>query len=385
MPRHAGRVRFLYKRIQAESGFDKTGKRDDIGTRVVVQAWSPILDFGLTDNLTIGIGFPRVSSNAARFDGSRFEKSQIYAENYADNRRSFSMNLVRQGLCVDVVDCDRRIDEGMALPVDVPVRLPGTNERVLVPKFMPVKEALRSLILNAAKQERGSTGWGDLEGALRWRLQNFSAERPVQAALTFSWRAPTGAFAAVPRAQRAIGAGVWEFGVGAGLDLRVREGLLLSASMGIEGSPFPSTRRLAGIADNRSLVTGACDAPNTGNNGDELCVPVPNPQRVEREGARQKLRVQGSAGLGTAHLLLRPFGLSAGMSFLRENQLRLGDELAPESSKTEIFAGASVDGLMWRTLIPLALDLEYSTPVAGRRQTLATGGLTATFKIYYRI
>lgn len=374
LPQQTIRMRLIHKTLFSDFGFTSQSERENPGVDVVVQALGFSTEVAVTDSLSIGFGLPFVYSNRAGFNDEKFKSSDIFATNYATYRQLFIDKLIKQGECKESESCRARFDAGMTLPVNVDFRVPSTNEGIVIPKDVPLRTTLEGLIVNAARQENGSTGLGDLQLGARLRVLKNTSAQPFALAVNSNLYFPTGTFANVPRAQRAVGRGVPELGIGVGADYYLTPEMVFSASYLGTGALASSLRKVTGVVNNNTLASGACDASGTGNNSDGECIPVASEQSYGRDGLRHTLHTDVS---------IVPFGLkmialSASYNLDIDSVAVNAGVADPREMQMSAIFGLTWTGLNNSTLIPLEVKLEYEEPFRGTNKLIATRVLSLT-------
>lgn len=376
LPQNVVRLRLPYNHVTARSGFDKDGKRQDLGLKLNAVASAFVLEYGATSRLTVQLLAPYILSNELGLDANRFRQSAIYREKAAAFAGGVAKKLQAQGICPSPAACSQLIESGYALPVDTAVTLP-TGEALTVKAGVPVKIYADALVVGAARPLAGRTGLGDVElGGLFSFVRTYNFGIAAGAGL----RLPTGSFADVPSGQRGTGRGTVDLGLRFNADASPTPGLWFSYQNQAELVLRKGKKRRTSLLDDSQL--NAADAASdasvaAGADG------KPNEQAYERRGVRNVGFVKVGWGLGNVAPALSLVGLQAQFKYaVQAEEFLDGVSQGPRQTSTAALGGVTLDGLAYQ--VPAQLAFDHEVPVSGANQTLATTVDLVTLKAFYK-
>lgn len=376
LPERTARVRVIHQTLFGEAGFSSAGVYTSQGVKVTANGVGVGADFALSSHLSLGVGLPLVYSNHAQMDAQTFGTSSEFDRIYISQRKQVAQKLVDIGTCSNVDVCIQRIERGESLPVEAKFRLPTTNELIILPAGVSLKEAVKSLILNGAQQKDGALGMGDLQAGLRYRLMDFSSSNLMQMSMQVGVVFPTGRYRDVTLSERAIGRGFTEVNVGISTDFKLNPFWMLSGSYTIDKAITQASRQRTFVLDNSSLANGTCDAAGQGNNWDGQCTPLSPYSIDERKGFRHYIIGQTSYSLSGISDSLKLWGVTGGLQYEHDSILVVDGEEFPQQSMLGGKIGVTLSGLAADQLIPLETYLELYVPLAGQNQVVAPYKIT---------
>ena len=381
LPEKVLRLRIPLRWVSADSGFDKDGKKLDLGLKLNLMASGLVIEYGITDALSIQVLAPVVLQNQAAMNGTKFKESSVYKEKYAGFIKQAAALYAAQGVC-EISKCIEIIEGGQRTAFATPLTLP-TGETLVVPAGVAVKDAASAFILNAAAPAKGRTGVGDLEvGA----LYSFAAENgplsdsAVYAAAGLGLRVPTGSFKDVPSAQRGTGRGTLDLGLRVNLDYNPADGVFISwqnqsEMMLAKAKKMKSSLVNASELNNADPTTAAAIAAGSDGKANE--------QTFSRNGVRNVGFLKAAWGVGNVAEDLACLGLNAQWKYDLESEERLNNVSQGARSKLYTLSlGASFDGLAEK--IPVQVDVDAEFPLGGVNKVLAAKVYGLTLKGYYK-
>lgn len=376
LPHNVLRVRTPLQSATGTYGYDASGKKTDMGFTLNVNAGALILEYGLTDSLSLQLLAPYVVRNSLALNGQKFGQSATYQEQADKFNTGVASVLAANGICADVPSCLNLIKSGYALPTDTPVTLP-TGESFTFKAGIPIQTYTDSLVKNAANPQNGATGLGDIEiGALYALVHDDSFIFSLGA----GFRLPTGKFTDVPSAQRNTGGGVTQFGFRVNVDWMAFSGFWLSWQNQTEAPLTAAKKHKSSLIDpnqpnSSDPTTDAAKA--SGSDGE------PNEQTYTVKGLRQKGTLRFEYGL--TDLGLMPLAIGAGYNYDLKQATELNGHA--NTNRAEIHSVSmllKLNGLTPNLMFPASVELEHDQPIKGKNIPLAAITNSLTLKLYYR-
>lgn len=357
LPERVMRVRLPLRFVTGDEGFDAKGEKQDLGLELNAFGTALVVEYGLTDLLSLQVLAPFVVQNKLGIDGNKFKQSNAYKSNFAQTKAQFAAGLQSAGLCGSATQCGALVDSGFEAPQAVP--LPSGETVGAGVRFNALAD---SLVTEAATPVEGDTGLGDIEiGA----LYAVVAEGPLYFSAGGGLRFPTGSFTDVPRAQRATGRGTLDAAVRTNLDYEVTRALYLSWQHQAEFSLMKGKKKVQSLLDSNKMLDKELD--------------------FERKGMRNVGFIKAGYGLGHISQVLRAIGVSAQWKYDIDMPTYLDGKLqdqGPHPKTYSVQVGMGIDGLAYR--IPLQVDIDYDMPIAGYNRAIAPTSLSVALKGYYR-
>jgi hypothetical protein len=381
LPERVFRLKAPLKFSWGNKSFDSKGNKVDNGLSISAGVLGIKLEYGITNDLSLQVGAPVVLQNRFGLNGEKFLNSEKGSAQVKKFLSGVAAKMQALGVCKSTETCNSLIQNNYVLPVRNVV-LP-TGEVLTVQNGVPVKTIAESLVANAIKPANGKAGFGDMEVGLLYSLINERGPisgQPIYVSTGLGMRIPTGQFEKVPAGQRVTGRGTLDLGFRLNLDYNPFPGVYFLAENLSETMLASGKKRRSSLISSTELNTA--DPTNAtlraaGADG------VSNSQKFERKGIRNLGFVRASWGLGNLSQDLKWAGLYTQFKYDFDGEERL-DGLA-QGEKRRLFSWQTAfifDGLAYK--IPAQLEFEYDTPVAGKNVSVATQGLTTTFKTYYR-
>jgi hypothetical protein len=378
LPEGVVRARLPFKSIQGEHGYDADGNKVDMGLALHATAGAFVLEYGVTDRISVQMVAPVIYRNELALSADRFRDSDAYATNHDKFIGTMASLLVgaRPQICPSFDACLELIDEGYALPVDRVVTLPS-GETLTLRRGVPLKLYADSAVVRAATPTDGRTGLGDLETGVLFAVLPTG---PLTYSVGLGLRYPTGSFADVPASQRGTGRGTLDAGLRQNLDYAVGRSVMLSWQNQSEVMLVKGEKKKTSLIDSSELNLAdptTSEAVSAGSDGED------NTQEFTREGVRNVGFLKAGLNLSAFSDDLRALGTYAQWNYNVDSQERLdGRALSDRKQTQSALAGIGVSGLSYQ--IPASLDVDYEVPTGGKNVALATSVVTMTFKAYYK-
>lgn len=380
LPINVARVRLPMKFVSGTSAFSSQGKKEDSGLQVSAAAGALVVEFGVSDAISLQFVAPFTAQNQVSMNGAAFQKTTVYKEKFDEFVNAAAARLADEGLCLSPEACvDEILNKNLTFPLDAPLTLP-TGETLVVRAGVPLKDVAASLVTRAALPGSGRTGLGDVELGALFALSDpkvglMKKDWPFNVSVGAGLRLPTGSFTDVPAAQRATGRGTLDLGLRANVDWRPLHSFVVSFQNQTELMLLAGKKKRSSLLDSAKL--NSADSSLAGADG------LANTSDYERDGVRQ-------IGFAKAAFALAALGESFSILVLNsqwkydfESRTTVGrQEYNPASELQSLQSGVTLDGL--KIQLPLQLDVDYEFPVSGKNRLLAPSTLTTTVKAFYR-
>lgn len=378
LPEGVLRTRIPYKSVSGSQGFAQDGSKVDSGFTLKAQATALVLEYGVSDRLSLQFVAPVVLQNSVTLDQAKFRDSAAYDSNNDRFLASMAALLASATprICPNFDACLKLVESGLALPVDRDITLP-TGEVLTLKAGVPLKTYADQAVVRAATPSDGQTGLGDLEvGALFAVLP----KGPLTYSVGLGLRAPTGSFAEVPSSQRPTGRGTLDAGLRQNLDLAVGRHVMLSWQNQSEQMLVPGTKNKTSLVDNTKLNLADPTTPAARAAGSDG---ADNEQEFTREGVRNVGFLKAGVNLGLLTSSLKSLSTYGMFNYNYDAEERLdGKALGGKKMTQSATVGGSVSGLSYQ--IPASLDVDYEVPTAGENTAIAASVLSTTLKLYYK-
>lgn len=226
LPEKVLRARYIRRNLVGNQTFEEGGNKKDIGIDAVINVNAYVLEYGLTDKLSLQLLIPQVASNQVTINAEKFSKSKAYAKRYQELMDEVVPFLISEGQCADAATCYEKINnQAYAIPTNSPIKLP-TGEDYTVQGGIPVERAAYSLITNAAKPQDGKTGISDILIAALYNVYNSQTQ---MFSVGGGLRLPTGK-GDDEKSYNRTGSGFTTLGIALKYDFRISDPLMLSFS-----------------------------------------------------------------------------------------------------------------------------------------------------------
>jgi len=226
LPEKVLRARYVRRNVVGNQTFEEGGNKKDVGIDAVINVNAYVLEYGLTDKISLQLLIPQIASAQVTINAQKFSQSKVYAKKYQELMEQVVPFLISQGQCTDEAQCYEKINnQAYAIPTDSSLVLP-TGEVYTVQGGIPVERAAYSLITNAAKPQDGKTGISDIMVAALYNVYNSHAQMFSVGA---GFRLPTGK-ADDEKSYNRTGSGFTTLGIALKYDYRIIDPLMLSFS-----------------------------------------------------------------------------------------------------------------------------------------------------------
>ncbi|KAB8033262.1 hypothetical protein [Fluviispira multicolorata] len=393
-----------------DQGFDSNAKSVSNGLDMSRWVNGIMLQYGLTNSISIGIGIPIVLSNQVSMDGNKLTaNSEMYERYYNKFVHELAVSYNSANLCTGgftVQQCIDEINGGkiMNATTTTPVILP-TGELLTIDSGSPIKDQIRNALLTASQPENGATGIGDLQFGILWSV--ISEESPIRhVPLYFSLggglRMPTGKFN-LANAMRATGGdntlltggGTYDAIFRMNLDYVATPGVILSWQHVSEYSLTKANLGRSSMLNNKNFNSNDPSVDQSGHTGDQQG----NIMTFSRKGLHHIGFLQAAWGLGNVSESLKWLGtftqlkyniaaqayLNGQPIYVMGDQFYLGDSsMHPDHGYEQYYSaaiGAKISGLPYR--IPGEISGEFEYPFAGKNRAIAPMNAKGTLTVYF--
>lgn len=388
-------------------GFDSKGNSVDNG--VYMSRWIEgfLIQYGLTNSISIGVGIPVVLSNQLSLDGNKVvANTESYKRNYDRVVEKIAEGLIQNGLCQGTSStqtCIDIINNGATLPNIANYHIPlPTGEMVIFNSGSPVKDQIRDLLLKVVEPSNGAKGIGDLQIGVLWSI--ISENSPIKSVPFYlsvggGLRIPTGKFD-IASAFRPTGGdntlitggGTYDAIFRINLDYVATPGMILSWQHMAEYSLTTAKLGRTSMLDNTKKNTAN---PFSEPKNDQ----VGNTLTFSRKGLHHIGFLQAAWGLGNVTEELKSLGLFtqakyniAAKAFLNNqpiytlsDQANLNDSsMHPDNGVEQYYSaaiGVKLSGLPYR--IPVELSSEFEYPFAGKNRMVSPMNSKTTLSIFF--
>jgi len=345
LPRGVLQLRFPYSVNNATEQYDADGNTKKIGADIDVTAMGYVLEFGITDKLSMQVGAPNFLKQEVTIDPTEFRTTAAYSAVFdaalEEHVKTYAAALVAQGVFPDAATASAAISSGT-------VSNPATGN----PLIADLRSGVDSAIVSAASAayEPGATGMGDLTVGF---LYNFLNSGMIQSSFGLGVTLPQGKFKDVPDNQIPTGRGVTEAGAQFNLDILPFSALTLSYQITVGKMVAPGKKTVSEVDVD-----------------------------YEREGMRQYGFARAGLAFGAISRFLSPFGVYYAMNFDKDSKVVVdGIEATDASEFNSTAAGVRVDLLPIG--VPVRLDFETVTPLSGKNDYAVTSK-NAQVKLFFR-
>lgn len=390
LPERVLRVRLPFVNTYGKDGFDQDGERKEMGFDVNIQATALVAEYGLSDRISLQFVAPYVYSNKLGLNAQNLRSNNFLFARERDRYVNSVANMLQErGQCANIEVCADLVANGnYTLPVEEIITL-TTGEEVLANSTDPAMIQIDRLLMRPIAPLDGKTGIGDLQIG---GLYNFLDNGVISLSTGLGLRLPTGAFADVPRGQRAIGGGVTDLGARFNFDYQPFRPLVFSVQYQVEQMIAAGKKnKTSGLYNDRlneaDPTTEAAIA--IGSDGKE------NEQKFERYGLGHSYLVRvgyGLAALSGVSNYLRPLGVGVSYNWFKGRETRydgaaidgVGLVYDPIPTASSYTVGMSWDGLAFRPLLPLTVSVEHTRFIDGKNMVIAPNTTTIQLMGYYK-
>lgn len=379
------RVRFPYRTATGDSGFDNKGKKTEPPVKVRASGGAVVIEYGLSDDISLQFLNDYVGNQEVSFDRSRFLGSAayndaskgVYASKFAalgsdvgpENlsgklQGAIAAALVQNGACgtTDVATCAGQIAAGMQAPVDLPdsaTSLTGLNIKkgdtlkdVIDGYSLAVNQQIEDGILDAADEQASHTGARGMGDTTIGALYEVYSARPLFFSVGMGVRFPTGKYKNLNGSELPTGRGLTEIGLRTNLDVQPFSALMLSWQ-------------------NQSETMLAKGTKKVGNESYD----------VKRVGVRNVGFFYLKTSLVPLHQSLNVLAPRIGMTYDHDSAEKIGAYTPERSYVHNAYYALAFD--LTRYSLPMQFDIEHTQPFEGRNKAVATSANTYTLKLFY--
>ncbi|MEY4631160.1 MAG: hypothetical protein RIQ81_1280 [Pseudomonadota bacterium] len=367
------------------AAYDIDGKKVDGGLSANVLASGLAVEYGFSDNLSVGVFAPFVIRNNLGMNADNFKNQRGYQLSKRNFYVAASNLMIGLGVCSDQAQCWALIDSGYAFPYDLNVQL-TSGEPASLKAGVPLNQAVHSLLANAAKPEAGTTGLGDMDIGVKYRwLKGDTMGHAVALVL----HAPTGKYEDVTLSQRATGRGIMELGLRSHFDYKFSDNYIAGWQHTIDYAVGKGKIKRSKLLDNTQM-DDVQDEAAAGSFADGYA----NSNTFKRPGVRNVGFFDVKTSFGQFTPALAPVGgkLRYGYDFdtsvqveEREDAASNGFRGATERSQLHTLGlGLVFDGFQMENRIPVRLTWDLDMPVKGANKAVAPLRNTVITELYYK-
>ncbi|HET9241004.1 MAG TPA: transporter [Oligoflexus sp.] len=383
LPEKVARFRYVRRNVAGNQTFEEGGNKKDVGIDAVINVNAYVLEYGLTDKISLQLLVPTIASADVTINAEKFSKSKVYAKKYKELMDQVVPFLQSQGQCTTDEDCLNKINnEAYAIPTDSSLVLP-TGEVYTVKGGIPVERAAYSLITNAAKPQKGKTGLSDIMLAALFNVYNTKEQMfSVGAGV----RLPTGE-ADDEKSYNRTGSGFTTLGLALKYDYRIIDPLMVSFSNQTELHVKNPNYKRHSLVDPDKLneadpnVKGADLSPAVPGDGDG----VSNNFEVSRKGVLNTGYVRLGYALGALSPALSTLSVLGYYNWNFDPETYYdGVSQHNASRSTSISYALGFDGLGLQPRIPVGVSVSQERMLTGENVAVAAVNTYFNLVLYYK-
>lgn len=391
-------------------GFDSEGKKVNNGLDYKRLITGAVIQYGLTNSISIGIGLPFVNVHNLGMDGNTVASNSEMYKHYYDHlidtlaTRLPQINAALCGGAITKDACLSYINGGGSISSSIPLKLP-TGEEVSLQTTTSIKSQVRNILLTASQPTSGATGIGDIQVGILWSViseQSPLMQVPLYLSVGGGMRFPTGKFN-LASAMRPTGGdntlitggGTYDLIVRWNLDYVPVPGVIFSWQHSAEYSLNEVELGRSSMIDNTTFNTADPTATTSSGPGDGQA----NTLKFSRKGLHHVGFVQAAWGVGNISERYKWLGFYtqakyniAAKAFLNNmpiytfgDQFYLDDgSMHPDHGVEQYYSasiGTKVSGLPYR--IPVDFSAEFEYPFAGKNRMISPMNIKGTLGIYF--
>jgi hypothetical protein len=381
LPEKVARFRYVRRNVVGNQSFEEGGNKKDIGIDAVINVNAYVLEYGLTDKISLQLLVPQIASSDVTMNAQKFSTSKIYAKKYQELMEKVVPFLMSQGQCASEAECyDKINNQAYAIPTDASLVLP-TGEVYTVKGGIPVERAANSLITNAAKPQKGKTGLSDIMLAALFNVYNSKSQ---MVSLGAGVRLPTGE-ADDEKSYNRTGSGFTTLGFAVKYDYRIIDPLMLSFSNQTELHVKNPNYKRHSLVDPDQLNEAD---PTT--IGADIGVPgdgdgVSNNFEVSRKGVLNTGYLRLGYAMGDLHSSLAPFSVFGFYNWNFDPETYYDDLSQHNASRSTGYSYAlAFDGLGLQPRIPVSVSVSQDRLLTGENVTVAATNTYFNLVLYYK-
>lgn len=383
LPERVARFRFVRRNVVGNETFEVGGNKKDIGIDAVVNVNAYVLEYGLTDKISLQFLVPTIASADVTINADKFRGSKIYAKNYKEMMDQVVPFLISQGQCANEDECLNKINnQDYAIKTDSSLVLP-TGEVHTVKGGLPIRSTTDSLITSAAKPQKGKTGLSDIMLAALFNVYN---SKEQMFSIGAGLRLPTGE-AEDEKSYNRTGSGFTTFGLALKYDYRIIDPLMLSLSNQTELHIKNPNYKRHSLVDPDKLneadpnTKGSELSPAVAGKGDG----VSNNFEVSRKGVLNTGYIRLGYALGALSPALSTLSVLGYYSWNFDPETYYdGISQHNASRSTSISYALGFDGLGLQPRIPVGVSLSQERMLTGENVAVAAVNTYLNLVLYYK-
>ena len=357
LPSSVWRARYIQAYAHGNTEYNSKSQKIRPGYDVYIGASVAVLEYGLTDKLTVQTKIPFKTTNSLRIGD--LENSSLVDDYLAGAAKKIATT----GVMTEAEAFAHFKNNGL-LPLPDSLTL-ASGEKITANDTESLKSQVQRLVRESLKKvEKGPTGIGDIElGA----LYNWYKSDRYLFSTGLGVRLPTGKYN-VPEKLRPLGSGLTEAALRVNADYTPLADLCFSLQHQLEHALNSTSFRHAKLLDPSEFIENIASTT------------------LRKSGFTHKGLAKIDFGFAALSKALKAVSVNTSYNFTSEAPTYLADNQNVAKSKRSIQhalgAGVSLDGLAYGW--PVGLDVDYNTTVAGRDMALAADSLMVTAKAYAR-
>ncbi len=383
LPEKVARFRYVHRNVAGNQTFEEGGNKKDIGIDAVVNINAYVLEYGLTDKISLQLLVPTIASSDVTINAEKFSKSKVYAKKYKELMEKVVPFAISQGACTSEEECREKINnQAYAFPTDSSLVLP-TGEVYTVQGGIPVERASYSLITNAAKPQKGKTGLSDIMLAALFNVHNSKTQ---MVSLGAGIRLPTGK-ADDEKSYNRTGSGFTTLGFALKYDYRIADPLMASFSNQTEVHVQNPTYKRHSLVDPDKLneadpnTIGGDLSPAVPGDGDGIS----NNFKVTRKGVLNTGYLRLGYALGALHPMLSTLSVLGYYNWNFDPETYWDGVSQHNASRSTGYSYAlGFDGLGLQPRIPVGLSISQDRLLTGENVSVAAVNTYVNLVLYYK-
>ncbi len=386
------------------SGFNNHFERKENGFEIRRVMSAVVLQYGITDSLSFGLGLPYTIHNGLQMNGDKFRKSD-FLKRYLNKAISDVEANAPTVLCSGNPCTRQYILNGGTAAANAPIYLP-TGEIGTIIANQPIIESLENIITTAAEPKEGVNDIGDLQLGFLWNLVS-PEDKFIPFPIYFSWgmglRVPTGKFNVAGAFRQTGGDGTLSTGGGTvdgilrtNVDYAFSPAAFLSWQNQVEYSFTDADFSRSSMTNPENFSSAN---PNNGSGDKGYADTVSNQLTFSRQGVRIYGMAQYALGLGTFAKALKVFGVYSQLKYniaaktllngkpiyvLGDQFYLKDDSVHPDNGREQFYSavmGFKINGLPVK--FPLELSTEFEYPLIGSNRLVSPMNVMSTLSLYF--
>lgn len=383
LPEKVARFRYVHRNVAGNQTFEEGGNKKDVGIDAVINVNAYVLEYGLTDKISLQLLVPTIASSDVTINAEKFSKSKVYAKKYQELMEKVVPFLISQGQCATEEECyDKINNQRYAIPTDSSLVLP-TGEVYTVQGGIEVERAAYSLITGAAKPQKGKTGLSDIMIAALFNVYNSKTQ---MFSLGAGIRLPTGK-GDDEKSYNRTGSGFTTFGFALKYDYRIADPLMLSFSNQTEIHLKNPNYKRHSLVDPDKLneadpnTIGAELSPAVPGDGDGIS----NNFEVSRKGVLNTGYIRLGYALGDLNPMLSTLSVLGYYNWNFDPETYWDGVSQHNASRSTGYSYAlAFDGLGLQPRIPVGLSISQDRLLTGENVSVAAVNTYLNLTLYYK-